>query len=485
MGKIKPIGSEKLEGIEKLSRILEIARYNETIPAPLNETTSNNYNIQLSDGNIYHIDKEKNGYVIKKTIKEGKTEYVEPMKNRKFYSSYSQAFKRLNLIAKEVNTLTGNEEGISLFGEQKKFVLKTPKPEAAPAPELAPPAPVAATPPPSDVPPPPGDMGGDVPPPTDDMGGDMDMEEPPMDDMGSMDDMGGDEMPEPEGIDDESEPEDDGLVSFKTIQKLTGKLGQKLRKINQGEEPISADDTKYVINSILSALDLSVLSDEDMEEIIGRLEDSDFESEDDSDMGEPSDDMAPEEPEMDEPEMEEPSFDEELPEMEMYEEENDEQWEGTMAGEYDLGFSGKPKKSEAKEMNYNNFVKNQYASQIKKKMGDMMEDSDIDGVGRIFDSIFSESKVDSIIKSYFVKTDSEKKFIQEQNQKKFLTEKAKKVKIMKEVKSLSESFQQETISSKFLDRYTKANFIGKTNKKNLVFEVNGKQYKITPDGAIL
>jgi hypothetical protein len=183
--------------------------------------------------------------------------------------------------------------------------------------------------------------------------------------------------------------------------------------------------------------------------------------------------------------MEEPSFDEELPEMEMYEEENDEQWEGTMAGEYDLGFSGKPKKSEAKEMNYNNFVKNQYASQIKKKMGDMMEDEDIDGVGRIFDSIFSESKVDSIIKSYFVKTDSEKKFIQEQNQKKFLTEKAKKVKIMREIKTLSESFQQESISSKFLDRYTKAKFVGKTNKKNLVFEVNGKQYKITPDGAVL
>lgn len=200
MGKLKPIGSEKLEGIEKLSRILEIARYNETIPAPLNETTSNNYNIQLSDGNIYHIDKEKNGYVIKKTIKEGKTEYVEPMKNRKFYSSYSQAFKRLNLIAKEVNTLTGNEEGISLFGEQKKFVLKTPKPEAAPAPEMVPPAPVASTPPAGDVPPPPmddmgGDMGGDVPPPpTDDMGGDMGMEEPPMDDMG------GDDMPERKSV---------------------------------------------------------------------------------------------------------------------------------------------------------------------------------------------------------------------------------------------------------------------------------------------
>jgi len=293
MGKLKPIGSEKLEGFEKLSRILEIARYKEVIPNSVNETTSNNYNIQLSDGNIYHIDSEKNGYVIKRTLKEGTTEYVEPMKNRKYYSSYSQALKRLNLITKEVNTLTGNERGTSLFGEQKKFVLKTPKPEAA----ASAPAPVAE--PTGAVPPPPsGDMGavppplsgdmGAVPPPSDDMGavppppsGDMGAVPPPSDDMGAEPPTGGeddmsDEPPMPDEMEGE-EPEGEGIVSFKTIQKLTGKLGQKLRKLNQGDEPISADDTKYVINSILSALDLSVLSDEDMEEIIGRLEDSEFE----------------------------------------------------------------------------------------------------------------------------------------------------------------------------------------------------------------
>ena len=66
-----------------------------------------------------------------------------------------------------------------------------------------------------------------------------------------------------------------------------------------------------------------------------------------------------------------------------------------------------------------------------------------------------------------------------------MIEKARKTKTMNEVKNLSESYRQEQISSKFLDRFTKAQFVGKTNKKNLVFEVNGKQYKITPDGAIL
>jgi len=463
MGKLKPIGSEKLEGLEKIQRIMEIARYKENIPNSINEVNSNHYNIKLVDGNTYHIEKERNGYVIKRTVNEGQLDYIEPMKNRKYYQSYSQALKRLNLITKEVNTLLGNEEGVSLFSEQKKFVLKTPKPETPPAPAPAPmpsPEPMAGT---ETTP----DMGMD-------MGSEMPTDDMPDDDMGMgepSDDMPDDDMGMGEPSDDM--PEEDGIVSFKTIQKLTGKLGQKLRKINQGEEPISADDTKYVINSILSALDLSVLSDEDVEEIIGRMEDSDFESEDDSDMEEPSDDMEPEGPEMEEPMPE-------LPEGEMTEDDMNEYLEGMIGGEYDLGF-----KKEPKEVNIPKAIASAYAKEARNQLGDMLESDDLDGVEGIFDSVFSESKVDSIIKSYFVKNDSEKKFIQEQKQKKFLVEKAKKVKIMREVKTLSESYQQESISSKFLDRYKKANFIGKTNRKNLVFEVNGKQYKITPDGAIL
>jgi hypothetical protein len=467
MGKLKPIGSEKLEGLEKIQRIMEIARYKENIPNSINEVNSNHYNIKLVDGNTYHIEKEKNGYVIKRTVNEGQLDYIEPMKNRKYYQSYSQALKRLNLITKEVNTLSGNEEGVSLFSEQKKFVLKTPKPETppAPAPEPAP----APAPMPSPEP-----MAGTETTPDMGMGSEMPTDDMPDDDMGMgepSDDMPDDDM----GMDEPSDdmPEEDGIVSFKTIQKLTGKLGQKLRKINQSEEPISSDDTKYVINSILSALDLSVLSDEDVEEIIGRMEDSDFESEEDSDMEEPSDDMEPEEPEMEEPMPE-------LPEGEMTEDDMNEYLEGMIGGEYDLGF-----KKEPKEVNIPKAIASAYAKEARNQLGDMLESDDLDGVEGIFDSVFSESKVDSIIKSYFVKNDSEKKFIQEQKQKKFLTEKAKKVKIMREVKTLSESYQQESISSKFLDRYKKANFIGKTNKKNLVFEVNGKQYKITPDGAIL
>jgi len=478
MGKLKPIGSEKLEGIDKIHRIMEIARYKENIPTPINEVNSNHYNIKLIDGNTYHIEREKNGYVIKKSVNENQLDYLEPMKHRKYYQSYSQAFKRLNLIVKEINENFGNDTHISLFNEDKKFVLKSPKPETPPTPSAPPPAAAAPEPPPSTPPSiPPPDSGSDEPTDDEDMGG----EDEPTDD----EDMGGEDEPtddEDMGGEDEeptdSEETDSGVVSFKTIQKLTGKLGQKLRKMSQGDEGLSADDTKYVINSILSALDLSVLEDEDVEEIIGRLEDSEFESDDEISDEEPTDDE--EEPTDDENDTtgdeESTSADDELPEMEMREYETKEYIEGMMNGEYDLGFSDEPKFPQRKSY---------FKSKLQSRMGDMMEDQEYDKVSNIFDSVFSESKVDNIIKSYFVETENEKQFIQEKKKEKFLIEKTRKTKIMNEVRNLSESYRQEQISSKFLDRYTKAQFVGKTNKKNLVFEVNGKQYKITPDGAIL
>ncbi len=125
MGGIKPIGSEKLQGMDKINRIMEIARYNENIPKSVNEDTSVEYKITLADGNTYRIDKEKNGYVIKKGLNES-YDYMEPMKNRKYYSSYSQAFKRLNLIAKEVNVNEGYDKNVSLFNESDdtKYYLK-------------------------------------------------------------------------------------------------------------------------------------------------------------------------------------------------------------------------------------------------------------------------------------------------------------------------------------------------------------------------
>src|SRR5210317_1461502 len=148
MADLRPIGSEKLEGSDKLRRIMEIANYGNS--SNLNESSSSDYTIQLSDGNYYGIVKEKSGYIVKRGINESELDYIDPMKNRKYHNSYSQAMKKINLMAGELNRLHENVEGINLIGEQKKFVLKTPKPAEpevdasvemdvpAPAPDAAP-----------------------------------------------------------------------------------------------------------------------------------------------------------------------------------------------------------------------------------------------------------------------------------------------------------------------------------------------------------
>ena len=260
MADLKPLGSEKLTGQDKLKRIMEIARFNEVIPSNINETARSEYSISLADGNKYEIVKERQGYIIKKTISESETDYIEPMKNRKYYSSYSQAFKRLNLVAGELNRINENEEGVSLYGEQKRFVLKTPKP-AAEAPAMAAPAVPAVPPavPAPSLPPSPAE----APAAGEDMSFDMGME-----DMGPEGEVDADVSMDIEtsGMGEE-EP-----VSFKTIQKLTGKLTQKIRTLD-GQEPMTSEDIKYVINMVLSSVDLKSLTEEDREDILSKFDD--------------------------------------------------------------------------------------------------------------------------------------------------------------------------------------------------------------------
>ena len=257
MADLKPIGSEKLTGEAKLRRIMEIARFNEVDRSNIKETSTTEYSRQLADGKNYHIVNEKNGYIIKSSIDESTGDYMEPMKNRKYYSSYSQALKSFNLLAKELNRVHENEEGVSLFGEEKKFVLKTPKSEepaaeptfdlpAAPAsePASAPAEPMADA------------------PATDELDLDLSMDEPAAD--------GGEEIDL--GLDMETEPAADGSeeeVSFKTIQKLTGKITQKLRTLDT-QQGLSSENMKYVINSIFSAMDLSKLTEEDYDDILNK-----------------------------------------------------------------------------------------------------------------------------------------------------------------------------------------------------------------------
>jgi len=441
MADLKPIGSEKLTGQEKIKRIMEIARFNESIPNQINETSRSEYSIGLADGNSYEIVKERQGYIIKKMVSEGQTDYIEPMKNRKYYSSYSQAFKRLNLLAGELNRINENEEGVSLYGEQKKIVLKTPKPVAEP--QDVPPAEPPAVPSPELPPSPDAEVSAaDAP---DAIGGE---------EMG-MEDMGADEMGATEGeveMDAEVEIGGEEKVTFKTIQKLTGKLTQKIRTLDS-EEGMTSENVKYVINMVLSSLDLGVLSEEDKEDILSKFEEVEGE---DEEMG-----------------MEEPSAEEDITydtEVEDIQTDMDIPVEGEVGEQWDtIARAAAPV----------------VASYVTSKLTQSDEQEKKSTNGAIFDSIFGESKIDKVISKYF---EISKKEILE-NREKFGERKKQSMislkRQMTEVKRLGESIEQKMAAKKFLEENINATIIGKSNKKNLVFENKGKQVKISPEGLLV
>ena len=410
MSGLKPIGSEKLQGDKKINRILEIAHSKEVKPSTINETYKTDYTTKLGDGNVYHVVKEKMGYIIKQGLVESQSEYIAPMKNRKYYDSYADAMKVLNLMAKEINQVNNINEGISLFTEQKKYFLKTPKPAAPP---------VEDTPPVDDVPPP-------APMPSEpDMTGDMDMgsdipAEPetdlPTDDMGNMEDLGTPD--EPDSSDEEAD------VTFKTIQKLTGKLGQKIRTMLDNGEEISSKDAKYVINSILSALEDS-LDEDDKMDIITKLEGE----EEDNDGMDMEDDML-----SDTEETSDLPTEDELP---------------TEGGEMKEGET------------------------TEKFVSKMME------------KVFAESKVEKVLSKYFRIDETEKKFVENKKKIKKNIVEDKKKSDLKEIIRLSESLKQKNVAEKVINSFPEVTFVGKTNKGNLVFENKNKQLKVTPNGQIL
>ena len=437
MGDLQPLGSEKLQGMDKIQRILEIARFRENTPSSINETSKSEYSLTLADGNEYRIVREKTGYIIKQSISESTVDYIAPIQDRQYFKSYSQALRKLNLMAKDMNDMYGNEEGTSLFSEQKKFVLKTPEKkntnptddvENVPAPA---PAPMASSPAP-ELP---------APAPT----GDEDM---PMGD----DEMPTDDMGDEEGTTEPVGDNQDDAVTFKLIQKLTGKLGQKLRVLNSNEEDeMSSKDIKYVINSILSALDLENLDEEDKEDIMNKFEGVEADEEEEDTFGDEF----------------EPSNDEE----EGGEEEEEPIGFGEMGGTWDdLG----------KDIALNTIMKGVMSKQFNEE-----EDDDNSHIGRIADSVFMEAKVEDVLMGYFNISEGEKKFNNKIGKTRLEQKKTQKSKRNLEIKRLSESLDQEIASRKFLNENKSASFVGKSNKKNLVFENNNKQIKVTPNGRII
>jgi hypothetical protein len=495
MGGIKPIGSERLEGMDKLRRIMEIARYKENIPQQVNETKSTEYSINLADGNVYRIEKERQGYIIKLAINESESEYIEPMKARRYYSSYSQALKRLNLVAKEINVLHENEEGTSLIGEQKKkFVLKTKKKkesdEGGDTTPPPPPADMGATPPPpadmGAVPPPPADMGAGAPPPADmgagappEMGGEMpaDMGAGSPPEMGGEmptempTDMGGEESGEmptempteiesEEEIDIEEKPKEKKVSDLKRIQILVGKLAQKIRSYEE-EKDLSNKEIKYIINSILSAIDVDALDEDDVEQIISKLEGTEDEDEEEVSFEEEDTEVepgvAPEPPQ--EPEMTEgyPKFVDAF---------ND-----YMGGALASGMSKKLQHEDISE-----FDDDEYGRERRKGR------KHYPNVDRFEHGTFAESKVDNLLSKYFILTEDEvKNYELKKERKTNETYKLNKQNIVR----LSESTEQLNTALDYIRENPRVKLMGLSTKGNLIFKEGINEVKITKSGRLI
>ena len=455
MGDLKPIGSEKLEGVSKLKRIMEIARYKENINPHNIELSTSDYKISLPDGYTYEIVKEKLGYTLKKGINENYMDYISPMKSRKFYRSYSEALKKLNLIVSEVNRGVGNDYEIPLIGEQdapkKKFVLKktktdTPTPESPTmgAEEMPPPPPAPET--GAEGMPPAPETGAEGMPPAPETGG-APMEEPPMPETGGapmeeppMPETGGAPMEEPPMPETEEPPmpEEGGEEpsSIKVIQKLTGKLAQKIRALEK-DQGLDSQDKKYVLNSLISAIKPETLDDDDREDIIDKIEAFDEYS------GEGEGDL---------------NFDDE----------NMSDMGGMMGDE-----EGMPPSPE------------DGAEGMPPAPEEGMPQEPTEGYQNIMDSIFTESRVENVLTKYFKIKPSEKPILEHKRKVDYLKQKLNIVEQKKDYRRMSETQQQSNVCDLLFEQYKNINFVGKTNKNNLVFQIGNKQIKVTPYGRVI
>jgi hypothetical protein len=107
------------------------------------------------------------------------------------------------------------------------------------------------------------------------------------------------------------------------------------------------------------------------------------------------------------------------------------------------------------------------------------------GNGAIFDSIFGESKIDKVISKYF---EVSKKEIREGKEKQIQETAKKKAvvnQIMESVVKMTETIEQELAAKNFIKENLNSKFVGITNKKNLVFETKTGQVRITPNGDLI
>ncbi len=285
-----------LKGQDKINRITDLMGRMST----LNESTSLSeidFVKKGPNGIVYGIIRENHNYFIKTSEKTSGTlvaedfEYVGGVQNKydERYHSYAEALKHLNMKFDMLNESYGIETGTNIFEsdgvevkeanasglveikeeevgepeevasdedenpEDEKIILDEEPEEVDEQKKVikvdapAPPAPVEA----------PVEDEVEVDPFADEEG--MEGEEDPFADE--------------EGMEGEEDMEEDGDETTKKIQKYTGKVGQLLRDKDEPDPELD----KYVINSIVSAIDWEEIPDEDVEDIIAKIEGEDEE----------------------------------------------------------------------------------------------------------------------------------------------------------------------------------------------------------------
>lgn len=283
--KVKPTGLKGNDKIQRMQNLMDRL-------SPLNESTTNSSLEHVKygpDGVTYGIVRENHTYFIKTTEKRnGKLvsedfEYVGGLQNKldESYRSYEEALKHLNMKFRDLNESYGVRENIDLFRsdllseskkkgikkeqEDTKYTLKVDSPEEESTETVDT----------TEVPSEPMDT------------------EIPMDDTTSevpTDDVETTEIPDEDGGDDS---EDEGGDLEKDIQRLTGKIGQKFREMESPDQELE----KYVINSILSAIDIDSMDDEFKEELIGKIEGETEMKDEESETEEPSEEPVEDETE--------------------------------------------------------------------------------------------------------------------------------------------------------------------------------------------
>lgn len=202
------------------------------------------------DGKFYGVVRENKKYFIKESSDGSNFDFIGGVANKgkHQFESYEQAVRRLNLMVEDTDVLRPD------LIEEKRFVIKSKK-KSEPSSDTF-------------------DFGGS------EKGGDEsldfdfggDSEGGDSEESDSLDfDFGGDSEERGDDsldIDLDSEDSDEDLSDeddpIKGIQKMTGKLGQKIRDT----EDLSSDTMKWVAKSIISALDLDAMDSEDKKDII-------------------------------------------------------------------------------------------------------------------------------------------------------------------------------------------------------------------------